>query len=258
MKHVPPSLLRQVKRVLVAQFLVVSLLALSVRNCAAENWPQWRGSELNSNSGETSVPVKWNQNENMLWRVPMPGPAGASPVVWGDNAFVTSVDGDELLLFCIGVKSGEVKWKVQIDGANIPSHDKANSASPSPSTDGKHVWVMMGNGILACYTVEGKRCWQKDLQKVYGEFKIMFGMSTTPILDKGRLYIALMHGDHKNKSEASVGQVIALDALTGDEIWLHLRKTDGIAETTHSYASPTIYRNDTRDCLLYTSDAADE
>ena len=26
----------------------------------AENWPQWRGPNLNSTSGETDLPVKWS------------------------------------------------------------------------------------------------------------------------------------------------------------------------------------------------------
>ena len=228
--------------------LIFSIANVSV--CDAENWPQWRGGDLTSKSVETSVPTEWNKDKNMLWRVPMPGPAGASPVVWGDNAFVTSIDGENLVLICVGVKDGKVKWKELIDGVNKPSRDNANSASPSPSTDGQHVWAMMGNGILVCYTVEGKKVWQKDLQKTYGKFNIMFGMSTTPILDKGKLYIALMHGNWKKKNETSVGQVIALDAKTGDEIWLHLRKTDGVAETIHSYASPTIYRDNNREMLI--------
>jgi len=184
-------------------FLIFVLANVSVVD--AENWPQWRGGDLTSNSVETSVPVQWSKDKNILWRVPMPGPAGASPVVWGDDIFVTSIDGENLVLFCVGVKDGKVKWKELIDGVNTPSRDNANSASPSPSTDGKHVWAMMGNGILVCYTVEGEKVWQKDLQKVYGKFNIMFGMSTTPILDKGKLYIALMHGDRKKKSETSVG-----------------------------------------------------
>ncbi len=231
-----------------AVFLIFSIT--NSANCNADNWPQWRGTGFTSVSSESPVPAECNKDKNMLWRVPMPGPAGASPVVWGDNAFVTSVEGENLVLLCVGVKDGKVKWKELIDGVSKRSFDNSNSASPSPSTDGQHVWAMMGNGILVCYSVDGQKVWQKDLQKEYGKFNIQFGMSTTPILDKGRLYIALMHGDMKNKAETSVGQVIALDAQTGDEIWMQLRKTDGVAETTHSYASPTIYRDDTREMMI--------
>jgi outer membrane protein assembly factor BamB len=236
---------------LLGQCLLLLMFSLAnVSDCSADNWPQWRGKDLASKSSETSVPSECSKDKNMLWRTPMPGPAGASPVVWGDNAFVTSIDGEKLVLICVDVKDGKVKWNETIDGVNSPSRDNANSASPSPSTDGQHVWAMMGNGVLVCHTVQGEKVWQKDLQDTYGKFIINFGMSTTPILDKGKLYIALMHGDRKKKSATSVGQVIALDAKTGDEIWMQLRKTDGTAETMHSYASPTIYRDSEREFLI--------
>lgn len=214
----------------------------------ADNWPQWRGADLTSVSSEVAVPVQWNKS-NTLWRVPMPGPAGSSPVVWGDNVFVTSMEGENCALLCVGV-DGKIRWQKKLDGKDIKSRDGANAASPSPSTDGEHVWAMMGNGVLSCFTVDGDFVWKKDLQKEYGEFDIQFGMSTTPVLDNGNLYLALMHGDMKDSKTSSVGQVIALDANTGNQIWLHLRKTDGVAENKHSYASPTIYRDNEREFLV--------
>lgn len=250
MQHHSQATFTHFVRLVVFQTVFLSFSLSNNADCGADNWPQWRGTDFTSVSSESPVPAECNKDKNLLWRVPMPGPAGASPVVWGDNVFATSIEDENLVLLCVGVNDGKVKWKELIEGVNTPSRDKANSASPSPSTDGQHVWVMMGNGILVCYTAQGEKVWQKDLQKVYGEFNIMFGMSTTPVLDKGSLYIALMHGDHKSKSKTSVGQVIALDAQTGDEIWMHLRKTDGVAETMHSYASPTIYRDDTREMLI--------
>ena len=219
----------------------------------ADNWPQWRGGDLTSVSkepGEASVPVEFNKDKNMLWRVPMPGAAGSSPIVWDDNAFVTSIDGENLLLICVGVSDGKVKWKKLLDGINQKGRDGSNSASPSPCTDGQHVWAMMGNGMLFCFTVDGEQVWKKDLQEEYGKFNIQFGMSTTPILDNGNLYLALMHGNMRSTKETSKGQVIALDAKTGKQIWLHQRNTDGVSENTHSYASPTIYRKGSDELLI--------
>lgn len=216
-----------------------------------DDWPQWRGGDLTSVSTEDSVPTEFNKDKNMLWRIPMPGAAGSSPVIFGDDAFVTSIDGESLVLICISVKEGKVKWKKLLEGQNDSKlRDGSTTASPSPSTDGKHVWAMMGDGMLYCYTVDGDLVWKKDLQKAYGKFNIQFGMSTTPILDNGNLYLALMHGEMRSTKKTSVGQVIALDAKTGNQIWLHLRKTDGVAENTHSYASPTIYRKGSDEFLI--------
>ena len=32
----------------------------------------------------------------------LPGKAGATPCVWGEHVFLTSIDGDKLLLMCFG------------------------------------------------------------------------------------------------------------------------------------------------------------
>ncbi|MFK7767148.1 MAG: PQQ-binding-like beta-propeller repeat protein [Mariniblastus sp.] len=223
---------------------LVVTAAVTLGHANADDWPQWRGGNFKSVSAEGGVLGDFDKEKNMLWRVEMPGPAGSSPVVWGDNVFVTSVEGRNLFLLCVGT-DGTQRWKKRLDGEDIKSRDGANGASPSPSTDGEHVWCMMGNGILTCFTVEGELAWKKDLQEEYGKFDIQFGMSTTPILDNGNLYLALMHGAMRGRDgkKPSVGHVIALDAKTGNEIWKQVRKTDGYAENKHSYASPTIYRD---------------
>jgi outer membrane protein assembly factor BamB len=196
-----------------------------------------------------------NDKSRQLWNFELPGPAGASPVVWADNIFLTSVDGsgadgDPLFLLCVST-DGKLKWKQQLDGENRNSRDGGNSASPSPCTDGEHVWAMMTNGILSCFDLDGKLTWKQDLQSEYGEFQIQFGMTSTPILDKGVLYIQLIHGEMQRGSmETSTGWVIALDAKTGKEIWKHERKTDGVFENRHAYTSPVVYRDDRQEFLL--------
>lgn len=218
-----------------------------------DNWPQWRGPQLNSVSGESNLPGTFSRESGMLWRTALPGPAGSSPVVWGDQVYVTSVDGrkngDQMSLLCLGV-DGILRWKQKLDGTNANTMDSANSASPSPSTDGQHVWAMMGNGILHCFTVTGELVWKKDLQEEYGKFNIQFGMATTPVLDRGRLYLALIHGDMRDMKTTSVGHVVALDAETGAEVWHQKRETDAVSENTHSYSSPVVYRDDEREFLI--------
>jgi outer membrane protein assembly factor BamB len=216
-------------------------------------WSQWRGERLDSVSLDQNVPADVSASLAIKWRTELPGPAGASPVVWDDRIFLTSVDGEEsgdkLLLLCFGLDGKQI-WKQELAGRNQNFRDNANSASPSPSTDGKHVWVMMSDGIVHCFTVDGQLVWKKALQEEYGQFDIQFGMSTTPILDRGRIYITLIHGDMRDAVKTSTGHVVALDATTGKEIWHHQRLTDATSENTHSYASPTIYRDEEREFLI--------
>ena len=232
--------------------LAASFLSLAATHICAENWPQWRGARLDGISHEKNLPVEWSAKENIAWRFPLPGPAGATPVVWDDKIFVTSVDTSgeeaELLLICVGT-DGKERWRQVVGHGNKDVRgDEGNSASPSPATDGKHVWSFMANGALACYTVDGKEVWKTDLQERYGKFKIAFGMTATPVLDRGRLYVQLIHGEgNANTREA---MVVALDALSGKEIWKQDRPSDAVRECEHSYASPVLYRDRQREFLL--------
>ena len=219
--------------------LVVLSLVSAVR---AENWPQWRGAKLDGVSREKNLPVQWTKSENVAWRLELPGPAGASPVVWGDRIFLTSIEGEKLILMCVST-AGKELWRQTVSSGNKDVRgDEGNSASPSPSTDGKHVWATMANGTLTCYTIEGKEVWKLELPERYGKFKIAFGMTSTPVLDGSRLYLQLIHGDGDPGTREAT--VVCLDALSGSEIWKADRPSDGRGECESSYASPTLYRDE--------------
>ncbi len=206
----------------------------------AENWPQWRGAHHNGISGEKGVPADWDaKGHNVLWKLEMPGPGGATPIVWEDHVFVTSAAGEELLLLAIKT-DGKPKWKKKIGvGNKVARTDEGNYASPSPVTDGKHVWAFVGSGDFVCYDFDGNEKWHLDIQKLYGQFKIQFGMSSTPILDGDNLYLQLIHGDGEAKTREA--KVVALDKTTGKQVWQQDRPSEAHSENEHSYASPTLY-----------------
>ncbi len=207
-----------------------------------ENWPQWRGAKLDGISHETSLPQKWSKTENVAWRFALPGPAGSTAVVWDDHIYLTSAEGDNLVLLAVSTQ-GQQLWKQVLASENKAIRgDEGNFASPSPSTDGKHVWAMMGTGDIGCYTADGKQVWKFNLQDRFGKFDIAFGMTSTPVLDGQRLYLQLLH------SKGAL--VLALDKTTGNEIWKQTRPSDARDECEHSYASPVLYRDDRLELLL--------
>jgi outer membrane protein assembly factor BamB len=214
--------------------------AFSVAN--AENWPNWRGLKRDGTSPETGLPQKWSKTENVLWRTPLPGSAAATPVVWGDRIFLTSTDGDNLVLICIS-KDGKILWKKVVGSGNKNAKgDEANLAAPSPSTDGKYVFAFFGSGDLAAFDFSGKQIWKTNLQNTYGKFDLYFVMSSTPLLDGDRLYLQLIH--------SGAQLVLALDKNTGKEIWKKQRQTDARDECLHSYTSPFLYRDEKQEFLL--------
>src|SRR5262245_28358325 len=64
--------------------------SLAAQQATAENWPGWRGPRGDGTSLETNVPRRWNgeTNENVVWKVPVPGTGHSSPIVWEDRVFV--------------------------------------------------------------------------------------------------------------------------------------------------------------------------
>lgn len=227
------------KTILPALLVLIVLFASPV---AAENWPSWRGPKNQGISSETNVPTEWGPEKNIAWRLPLPGAAGSTPVVWGDNIFLTSIAGDDLVLLCIDT-TGEEKWRRKLGSGNRDVRgDEGNSAAPSPSTDGEHVWVFFSNGSLACFDFDGKEIWQFDVQERYGKFDIQFGLTSTPVLHGDKLYLQLIH--------SGGAKVIALDKATGEEVWAVARQSDARMECEHSYASPIVYDGEEAKFLL--------
>src|SRR5882724_9708043 len=129
------------------------LLAMSLfwMVCAqAENWPQWRGPELNGISHETNLPVKWGPDDNIAWKLPMPAFSGSTPAIWGNRIFLNvalNADNGEIELWCVDRTKPAILWKRPVSGGNTKMR-KQNMSSPSPVTDGKFVYVLTGTGIL--------------------------------------------------------------------------------------------------------------
>ncbi|WDI42472.1 outer membrane protein assembly factor BamB family protein [Bremerella sp. P1] len=212
---------------------VLLLVTTIVSSAAADNWPSWRGPENQGISYEKNLPTQWSADKNIAWRLPMPGAAGSTPVIWDDHIFLTSVADDDLVLMCVGT-DGVEKWRRKLGSGNRDVRgDEGNSAAPSPSTDGKHVWAFFSNGSLACFDFEGKEVWQIDVQEKYGKFDIQFGLTSTPVLHNDKIYLQLIH--------SGGAKVVAIDKATGKEAWVTDRTSDARQECEHSYASPIVY-----------------
>jgi len=202
---------------------------------AAEQWPQWRGPANNGICTETNLPTEWSDAKNIVWKLDMPDQGGSTPVVWNDRMFLTSEDGADVALLCVST-AGKELWRKKLGSHNGRKYmsGEANNASASPSTDGRHVWAFDGAGHLACFDFEGKETWNLDVQEKYGKFRIQHGMHNTPVLDGDRLYLNLLH--------SNAWLVIALDKMTGKEVWKIERGSEATAENEHSYASPSVWR----------------
>lgn len=82
------------------------------------------------------------------------------------------------------------------------AHKDNGFSSSTPVTDGKHVFMTFGSGVVACYTVGGRRKWAR----VVGKPTQGHGHCASPVLVDGKVLVQL-------------GKLHALDAETGKTLW---------------------------------------
>lgn len=200
--------------------LALALVAASTT--LAADWPEWRGAGRDGVWRETDLVEKFPAaGLKAEWRVPVR--AGfAGPAVAGGRVFVTdfSLDsspasaggrkGIERIL-CLEQKSGKILWTREW-AADYRGISYAIGPRATPTVDRDHVYVVGASGLLVCLRVkDGEVVWRKDYVKDYGLKMPVWGVASAPLIDGPRL-IAIAGGQPDAK-------VIALDKLTGAELW---------------------------------------
>jgi len=226
-----------------AGFALVSLvLAITCTVQSAEKgawWPQWRGPELNGISPETKLPLKWSEAENVAWKLEMPGRSGSTPIIWGEQIFLTTANDDAIELWAVDRKKGTVQWKQSLSPGGKQILRKHNLSSPSPVTDGKAVYVMAGTGPLKAFDLKGKELWSRDIQKEYGMFGLNWGYSSSPLLYEDALFVQVLHGMKTDEPS----YVLRIDKKDGRTVWKVERPTEALRESPDSYTTPALLRN---------------
>lgn len=243
---------------------------------SAANWPGWRGPQGDGTTTTVKdLPVTWSTDQNIKWKQEMPAWSGSSPIVWGDRIFIITPSkektaeaadagnlvgsaavrarggrggrgggrtantsgpgGQEILLLSLSRATGQELWRKQFDQGNEIKM-RHNSSSPSPVTDGKHVWAMSGNGIIVCYDFAGTEKWKMDVPAKFGAFGLNHGYGASPILLDGKLIVPVLHGMKTDDPS----YVFALNADTGAVLWRVERPTDAIRESPDAYTTPAV------------------
>ncbi len=224
--------------------LVVSLSLLIASAARAENWPQWRGPNFDGSSEATGLPDKIGPDENVVWKATMPGPSAGTPIVWENRVFVSAVDAasKKLLAICIDRATGREAWRKEV-GIGFKENNRNNMASPSPLTDGKHVWFHYATGDLVCFDMAGEQVWTRNLVADHGPLNFMWIYGSTPLLYKGKLYLQVLHNAKPYPgtppSDKPVqSYLLAIDPATGKDLWKQVREDAAENETKESYATP--------------------
>jgi outer membrane protein assembly factor BamB len=204
---------------------------------SADNWPQWRGPNLNGVSNEKNLPTTWTTEQNVAWKLALPGLSGSTPIIWRDRLFLSVAEGDDLYLWCVDRNRGAVLWKKMLGGRNVKMR-KHNMSSPSPVTDGRSVYVMTGTGILKGFDFNGQELWSRNIQRDYGEFGLNWGYASSPLLFEDSLYVQVLHGMKTDDPS----YVLRINRKTGKDIWKIERPTSAIRESPDAYTTPGLLR----------------
>ena len=227
-------------KILRTQFPLAAIVLLT---CAAraEHWPGWRGPDSNGAAAGENYPTKWSQTEAVLWKVPLPGGSGSTPVVWDQRIFLTCPAGGNNQLLCLDT-GGKQQWQLSLGDERRGKHRKGSGANPSPATDGRRVYVYFKSGDLACVDVEGKLLWKKNLQELYGEDTLWWDLGTSPVLTKSLVVVACM--------QSGPSYLAAFDKVTGKLAWKQDRPTDAPEESAQSYSTPVVIDDGGRETIV--------
>ena len=221
--------------------IVLTTLAGTARISAQEGpvwWSNWRGPDGTSIAPSGNPPTEWSEDKNIRWKVPIPGLASSSPVVWEDRIYLTTAidtgqEGPpredtsgafvrygstkapgtvyEFVVLAVDRADGGTLWSTKVAEA-VPhegGHRTATQASNSPVTDGEHIYAFFGSRGLYCLDAEGKVVWSKQ----FGQMRTFreFGEGSSPALHGDTLVVLW---DHEDQSF-----ILALDKRTGEELW---------------------------------------
>jgi outer membrane protein assembly factor BamB len=192
----------------------------------------------------------------VAWKAEIPGRGWSSPVVWGNNVFLTTAVNSgaseepkkglyfggnrpeppkaehDWKVLCIDLITGKPRWEKTVQHAvpQSPIHLKNSFASETPVTDGERVYACFGNVGIFCFDVDGKQLWMHKLEPRKTRFG--WGTAASPVLHGGRLYYCC---DNDEQS-----YLLALDKLTGNEIWRMTR------DEKSNWATPFVWQNEKR------------
>ena len=208
------------------------------------NYPFFRGAEGIGVAYQKNTPTDWNgtSGNNVIWKVKIPKAGFSSPIIWGNQLFLTGADTQARMVYCYDINSGKLIWEGAAD--NIPgspaSMPKVTTdtglAAPTMATDGRAVFAIFASGDVIAFDLSGKRLWGRNI----GLPDNHYGHSSSLIIYRDKLLIQY----DTNRA----GKLIALDTKSGETVWETLRKSK------IAWSSPALVNTGDRMEIILSSD----
>ena len=210
------------KTILIFKFLCVFVLnsTLHAQDNTERYWNQFRGPNGDGKASTTHLPIEFSEKQNVRWKTAIHDEGYSSPVVWGNQIWLTTAleDGRELFAICVDLESGDILHDLKVFDVVEPQleHAGLNShASPTPIVEEGRIYVHYGTYGTACLdTKTGERLWER--RNLNCDHRVR--PASSPILDGDRLFLTFDGVDAQF--------IAALDKNSGDTLWLQHRKVD--------------------------------
>ncbi|MEZ5351333.1 MAG: PQQ-binding-like beta-propeller repeat protein [Bryobacteraceae bacterium] len=151
-----------------------ALLLLPAITLFAQNWPQAAGPNGTWAMDTKTAPVRWSvaRGENIAWKLPLPNGGQSGIAVWGDRAFLTTFAPGEktfsasIMGIAVDLRKGTILWETPLEGVEKSPmlYAYSDSTTPSPVTDGRHVWFFNASGEVACFDFSGRAQWRRKFK----------------------------------------------------------------------------------------------
>lgn len=231
-------------------FLLLAFAFFAMSSFSQDNWTHFRGTNMDGCATVEKAPLHWSDSTNVVWKVPVKGQGWSSPVVFGQQVWLTSAskDGKEFFTFCFDLKTGKLLDEKTIFTSEDPQriHSTNSYATPTPCIEEGFVYVHFGTFGTACInTTNFEVVWKREDMHC----DHMQGPASSPILYKNMLIVHL---------EGTVDPyVVALDKHTGETIWKSVRPKEIYDKLEpvyrKSYQTPIVITVDGRDLLISNS-----
>lgn len=175
-------------------------------------WSQFRGPNGQGHSQSGRLPDVWSESQNVAWKVSINGLGHSSPVLLGEQVWLTTAlnEGRSLRAVSVNAQNGKIVFDSEVfTPANPTKIDNRNShATPTPVVEPGRVYVHFGSMGTACLsTFTGEVLWRNEELTV----DYLSGPANSPILASGLL---IVHFDGADQQF-----VAAFDSQTGRIAW---------------------------------------
>jgi outer membrane protein assembly factor BamB len=201
---------------------VLTLTMLSGTTLAAEEtWWQFRGPNGNGHTTATNLPLEWDESRNVAWKTAIHDRGWSSPVIWGNQVWLTTAtkEGHRLFAVCVDKDTGQIVHDLHVFDVENPMRisDENTYATPTPVIEEGRVFIHFGTyGTVCLDTASGRKLWtRRDLNC---DHEAGAGPASSPTLIDGNVVV---HVDGRD-----VQYIIALDRATGETVWKTPRSID--------------------------------